>query len=191
MCHKILRDARFYALLRQFDEDLAAKARAGGCACGGALHVANYPRKARGGPAGLREADELRLSLCCAREGCRARVTPPSLRFLGRRVYLGAVVVLVSAMMNGPSRERVAKMSTLVGASERTLRRWQVWWRTIFVEGSFWRAVGGRFAQPVARAALPHSLLECFSGNESESLIAALTFLSPITTMCSRFAVGF
>jgi len=31
------------------------------------------------------------LSFCCDRDGCRKRVTPPSVRFLGRKVYLGAV----------------------------------------------------------------------------------------------------
>jgi hypothetical protein len=41
------------------------------------------------------------LSLCCSRDGCRRRMTPPSVRFLGRRVYLGAVLVLVSAMQQG------------------------------------------------------------------------------------------
>ena len=37
-----------------------------------------------------------RFSLCCGREGCRKRATPPSLRFLGRRVYLCAVVLVAS-----------------------------------------------------------------------------------------------
>ncbi|NLS97786.1 MAG: hypothetical protein GXX96_37065 [Planctomycetaceae bacterium] len=37
------------------------------------------------------------------RDGCRKRTTPLSVRFLGRKVYLGAVVVLVAAMRQGPS----------------------------------------------------------------------------------------
>lgn len=72
--------------------------------CGGALHRANYPRKVRGLPPGASAGDgaggpgpELRLSFCCAREGCRKRHTPASLRFLGRRVYAGVVLVLVMA----------------------------------------------------------------------------------------------
>jgi hypothetical protein len=38
-----------------------------------------------------------RFSFCCDRDGCRNRATPPSVRFLGRKVYLGAVVMLISA----------------------------------------------------------------------------------------------
>lgn len=187
MCHRILGDARLYALLRTFDLDLAAAARAGGCECGGVLHVANYRRKPRGGSG---EEDDLRFSFCCDREGCRARATPPSLRFLGRRVFLGAVVVLVSAMMNGLTPRRVADLSSLVGASERTLRRWRTWWRTAFTESAFWRAAAGCFARPVALEALPHSLLERFVGDERERLVAALRFLSPITTTSAGSAMA-
>lgn len=190
MCHGILGDARLYALLRKFDEDLADAARAGGCECGGVLHAANYRRKPRGRPGELEREDELRFSFCCDREGCRGRVTPPSVRFLGRRVFLGAVVVLVSAMMNGPNATRVAKLSSLVGASERTLRRWRTWWRTAFAESAFWKGAAGCFARPFAHEALPHSLLERFAGDERERLGAALRFLSPITTMSGRFAIA-
>jgi hypothetical protein len=192
LCHRILGDARLYALLRKYDEDLAASARENGCECGGVLHVANYPRKPRGGPAAgdACPEDDLRFSFCCDREGCRVRVTPPSLRFLGRRVFFGAVVVLVSAMMNGPTRRRVAELSSLVGASERTLRRWRTWWRTAFTESALWRAEAGCFARPVAPGALPHSLLERFAGDEGERLVAALRFLSPITTTIVGFAMA-
>jgi hypothetical protein len=85
MCHPLLGDARLFTVLLKIDFDLAAMARTQGCAqCGGPVHCANYPRKPRGGPAGLSDADCLRLSFCCAREGCRSRNTPPSVRFLGR-----------------------------------------------------------------------------------------------------------
>lgn len=65
--------------------------------CGGPLRAGNFPRKPRGAliaPAG--EAFLVRFSLCCGREGCREHATPPSLRFLGRRVYLGVVVIVTS-----------------------------------------------------------------------------------------------
>ena len=45
------------------------------------------------------------------REGCRRRHTPPSVRFLGRRVYAGLVVVLVSAMHHGLKPERVQMLA--------------------------------------------------------------------------------
>jgi hypothetical protein len=41
-----------------------------------------------------------RLSFRCAVDGCRARTTPPSLRFLGPKVYLATVVVLVAIKGN-------------------------------------------------------------------------------------------
>jgi len=37
-----------------------------------------------------RTARSWRFSFCCARDGCRTRKTPPSFRFLGRKVYLAA-----------------------------------------------------------------------------------------------------
>ena len=47
------------------------------------------------GPGDLPDEYRYRFSFCCDRDGCRKRVTPPSVRFLGRRVYLGAVVILI------------------------------------------------------------------------------------------------
>ena len=186
MCHKILQDTRLYAVLLQLDTDLAAEARAGGCECGGVLHAAYYPRKPRGGPTGLDPAYDRRFSFCCDQEGCRGRVTPPSVRFLGRKVYLGAVVVLISAMLNGPTPRRVAALRALLGISERTLRRWSVWWRTAFAESAFWKAAAGRFATPPATGALPQSLLDRFVGDDRDRLVAALRFVSPITTTSAR-----
>ena len=182
MCQKLLADARLYAFLFECDKDMAAEARAVGCECGGVLHVGDYPRKPRGGPAECGPEHERRLSFCCNREGCRSRVTPPSVRFLGRRVYLGAVVVLVSAMLHGPAPKRVVALAALIGASRRTLQRWRRWWRTTFAESVFWKAVGGRFARPLTRGRLPRSLLERFGGDERDRLVATLRFLSPITT---------
>ncbi len=48
MCHALLYDQKFLALLLRIDHDLAARRRADGCQCGGALHRADYPRKPRG-----------------------------------------------------------------------------------------------------------------------------------------------
>ena len=83
----------FFAALEAVDASIARRVADARCpVCGGALHVSNYGRKPRGGLiAQAGEASVLRFSLCCEKEGCRKRATPPSLRFLGRRVYLGAV----------------------------------------------------------------------------------------------------
>ena len=187
LSHEILRDATLFAILPKIDADLAETARVAGCECGGVLHRSDFPRKARGGPSGLGAEYAERISFCCNRKGCRGRVTPPSVRFLGRKVYVGAVVVLVSAMRNGPTPRRIAKLRELLGISERTLRRWSAWWGSAFAAGAFWKAVGGRFAPPPpAIDALPHSLLERFGGGARASLVAALRFLCPITTTSAR-----
>ncbi len=116
MYHDLPATATFWAFLFTIDKDLAETARKKGCRCGGHLHCAHYPRKPRGTPEQLTEAQCVRLSFCCDRDGCRKRVTPPSVRFLGRKVYLGAVVVLVSAMRQGPSPRRVHELSERFGA---------------------------------------------------------------------------
>lgn len=182
MWHGVLSDSRFFSTLTKFDEDLAAEVRAAGCGCGGRLDSARYPRKPRGGPADLGAAYEWRLSFCCAAEGCRRRVTPPSVRYLGRRVYLGVVVVLVSAMEHGLSLRRVAELNQHLGIGLRTLRRWRQWWRTGFVHTALWHGACGRFVPPVEESALPYALLERFGGAGAERGLAMLRFLSPLTT---------
>jgi len=102
---------------------------------------------------------DIRFSFCCAEEGCRKRVTPASLRFLGRRVYLGLIVVLVAALRQGASPTRVGRLRELVGVSRRTVERWCRWWRSEFVQTPYWRLARGRFAQPMTPAALPSALL--------------------------------
>ena len=181
MCHELLGDARLYEQLLRFDTDLAERVRATACPCGGRLHSARFPRKPRGSPIGL-DGYDYRFSFCCDREGCRARVTPPSLRFLGRRVYLGAVVVLVSAMMHGLTAWRVAKLCRLLGVDRRTLERWRRWWQEEFPTTPLWRDAKARFMPPVAEAELPAVLLDRFDGARRAQLVRVLKLLLPLTT---------
>ncbi len=183
MWHALLRDSSFVETLLRFDQDLAEQARAAGCRrCGGALHRAHYSRKPRGIPGEIGAQHELRLSFCCAREGCRRRTTPPSLRFLGRRVYFSAVFVLVSALVHGLSPRRVAQLREQVGLDRHTLARWRRWWQQAFAPSPFWKAARGRFVPAVELPKLPASLLERFVGADaSERLRAALAFLTPLS----------
>lgn len=183
MYHGLPRDASFWLFLFSVDQDLAETARKEGCACGGCLHRANYPRKPRGGPEDLPEQYRHRLSFCCDRDGCRKRVTPPSVRFLGRKVYLGAVVVLVAAMRQGPSPRRVRELSALFGADRRTIARWQVFWREHFPQTPFWKVARGRLVPAIEIVTLPRSLLEAFVHNDDDQdgWGRLLRFLSPIT----------
>lgn len=182
MCHKLLQDTRLYALLLKFDEDLAAEVRAAGCACGGRLDAGHYLRKPRGGPHGLGAKYDLRLSFCCAVDGCRARRMPASVRFLGPKVFFGAVVVLATAMQQGPTRQRASRLGELLGVSRRTLTRWRRWWATAFRASRFWRSLRSRFMPAVDEHALPLALFDRFEGDARARLVALLRLLRPIST---------
>jgi len=162
------------------------KAQAGGCEhCGGILHRGNYTRKPRGGPAW-----DSRYSFCCSREGCRKRKTPPSVRFLGRKVYVGVVVVLVSAMMHGLNEGRVKRLRLELEIDRRTLARWREWWIHTFVQGDFWRGERGRFWHAITEEKMPSELVEAFGGWQREGLMKLMKFLSPITTSSCKGVVA-
>jgi hypothetical protein len=182
MYHVLLRDASFWDFLFGVDEDLAAQARQQGCSCGGRLHCANYPRNPRGGCEKLPESYGYRLSFCCDRDGCRKRTTPPSARFLGRKVFLGAVVVLVAAMRQGPSPRRVRELTKLFDVDRRTIARWRTFWREHFPQTAFWKGKRGRFIR-LAIADLPRVLFEAFiqRADSRKDWRRLLAFLSPIT----------
>jgi len=177
----ILVDKRFYELLLGFDRQIADAAHEGCCRrCGAKLHCGSYERKPRGVPAGLGPEHCERFSFCCAARECRKRETPESLRFLGRKVFLGAMVVLITAMQSGLTPARVRQLEALVGVSRRTVARWRDWWCGVFTESPFWRAYGA-FVPPVTTAELPASLLKRFAGEAEQQLILLLRFLAPIT----------
>ena len=150
MCHALLHDPKFLALLLRIDHDLAASKRADGCACGGVLHRADYPRKPRGCPVEVRHDHCSRLSFCCS--VCRRRATM-SVRFLGRRVYLSLAVVLVSARPAGPT-PAAAQLGLTLGVARRTLARWLLWWREQFPQTPLWQASGARLMPPISREQL-------------------------------------
>jgi hypothetical protein len=179
----LLTDATLFDALLAIDQGLAATAQAGGCRhCAGRLDHADYPRKPRGGPATLSAAYEKRASFCCDEDDCRKRLTPASVRFLGRKVYLGAVVLLACVLRQGPTPWRVTRLHALLGVSARTLARWHRWWRDAFVHTAFWKAARSRFARPVEADDLPCDLLERFDGAAVAQVVAMLRFLSPLTT---------
>ena len=125
-----------------------------------------------------------RASYCCGVEGCRTRATPPSVRFLGRRVYLGAVVVLASALQHGVSAFRLRRLKELFGASYETLLRWRTWWLEAFPVSRFWQSLRGRFMPAVDETTLPCSLVERFEHRNAEdhAVVGVLALLQPIST---------
>jgi len=173
-----LADQKLFQLLEKVDIDVLEEARSKGCLlCDGPLHRSDYERKPRGGPQW-----DIRFSLCCAKEGCRKRHTPPSVRFMGRRVYAGLVVVLVSAMIHGLTPERVNALREALGLDRRTLERWRQWWLGRFVESAFWREARARFLPPLCFKTLPLSLCLSFAVERRDRLLDLLKFLAPITT---------
>ena len=171
--------------LVEIDQETTRGVAAEGCLhCGGPLHRGDYPRKPRGGLlAVVGEAFSTRMSLCCGRRGCRRRATPPSVRFLGRRVYLGVAVVLASILSRAVAKAREIKRAT--GIPSRTVRRWGAWWQTGFPRSRLFRAERGRFLPPLEIAALPESLVDRFvrpGRDAAEALVGTLGFLAPLTT---------
>jgi hypothetical protein len=104
-------------------------------------------------------------------------------RFLGRKVYLGAIVILIAAMRHGATPGRVRELSDLVGADRRTIERWRVFWREHFPLTPFWKVARGRLALLAEDLTLPGSLIDMFL--RADSLETGwgnlLRFLSPIT----------
>jgi len=184
-CHQLPRGAGFWSFLLSIDRDLAETTRQQHCSCGGRLHHANYPRKPRGCPDGLPDEFHRRLSFCCERDGCRKRATPPSVRFLGRRLYLGAVVILVTAMQHGATTRRVRELSQLFGADRSTIARWRVFWNEQFPPTPFWKIARGRLVPVYEMIAYPGSLLDAFvrtdTAEDDVGWGNLLRFLSPIT----------
>jgi len=180
---KILRSEKIYQLLEEVDGDLAEQVRQGGCLqCGGRLHRSDFDRKPRGGPMRVMERWENRESFCCEREGCRKRHTPPSVRFLGRRIYAGIVVVLMAAMTHGLSARRVETLRAELGIDARSLKRWRQWWLEQFINTPLWKASRGRFMPPVDEQAMPLSLVKIFKAREQKALLKLMKFLAPMTT---------
>ena len=182
MYQSLLSDTRFHDLLLEFDRELADHARSAGCGkCRGVLHSARYWRKPRGRTCRVGPDHDQRFSFCCARDGCRSRTTPASLRFLGRKVYLATIVVLVSMMQHGVTDGRLARLNGVIGVDRRTVLRWLQWWRDAFTATAFWRNARAAFSPPVEQDRLPATLLERFRGEAGERLIALLRLITPIT----------
>ena len=164
--------AALYFVLARIDRSLAAEVRTAGCPwCGGPLHRAPYVRKPRGGPP-LPDSLSLRHSFCCGH--CRRRRTPPSVLFLGRKVYWGAAVVVVAALrQRRPGSVSAALLRAALGVSWKTVRRWMDWWAETFPTSRPWRAFRGRLPATVRDDDLPAALFDIVTG--AHQLLGTLT----------------
>jgi hypothetical protein len=176
---EIFSNASFPAALLELDREFAREAKQRGCPrCEGVLDIANYWRKPRGGPFPLHDEHGRRLSLCCRREGCRLRVTPPSVRFVGRRVYLSVVVLLCGVLLQGPTAWRLDALRRVVGADRRTLERWRRWWVERIGSSRVFEIGRADFMPAPEAACLPLSLLDSFVGTACERALHALSWLA-------------
>jgi len=168
--------ATFFPALLLIDVDLAEQCRQNRCPhCGGPLHRSDYPRKPRGGPDGLGDEVCLRLSLCCGREGCRHRKMPPSCRFLGRKVYFAAIVLVVVTMRQRRlGSASAAKLKATFGVSWETDKRWMTYFAEVFSTTSTWKRIRGLVTSTVRDDDLPAGLLEVLDG-AGEDKVGGLT----------------
>jgi hypothetical protein len=115
-------------------------------------------------------------------------MTPSSLRFLGRKVFLGVLVLLLPVLRDGPTPERLVRLCAAYRVSVRTVRRWCRFWRETFVASRAWQAVRGRFAVPVRAGRMPGALLGAFSeiSEVASRVVGVLRLVSPIDEGAAR-----
>lgn len=184
-------DAKWFVTLAEIDAISAMKVKAAGCAeCGGPLDRADFDRKPRGDLGEAAESYARRTSFCCRRDGCRRRATPPSLRFLGRKVYVAVIVVVASIIGRHGALVGRGAPRRIEGVPVRTVRRWHSWWSVAFALTSFWKEAKGFFATPIDEAVLPGSLLERFGAPSATALTQLLRLIAPVTTESVRAAIA-
>ena len=113
------------------------------------------------------------------------------MRFLGRKVYLGVIVVLLTALHHGLTEARCRRLLEALEVPAQTLWRWRRWWREQFAQTPCWRALAGRFMPPLAVDQLPAALLERLAGSGlAERLVHLLVLISASTTTTGSARVG-
>jgi hypothetical protein len=104
-------------------------------------------------------------------------------RFLGRRVYVGLVVLLIAVLEESATPARRRRLQKLVGdVSARTIERWRRWWREAFAKTALWWQIRAGLPGEIDTARLPGALLERFSGDGlAGRAVALLRALMPLT----------
>ncbi len=196
MSHGALLSARGVIALAALDAEVATRARQGNCPyCGAALHWADYPRKLRGVPEGVPEhLVSRRKSLCCSNRDCRRRLTPPSVLFFDRRVYLSLFVTLAAVLVNRATPRRVREVARVYDVDRHTLERWRTWWTRTLPASDSWTELRTHLHEPVDVAGLPGSLLVRFTAADADErharFLQFLCELSHSVLMRARFAMS-
>lgn len=187
MCHAPVIDSSIWPRLYQLDQLIAEEAKACRCPnCGSVLHQARFPRKPRGVCRSLLGEEYCsRFSFCCSQ--CRSRCTPPSVRFLGRKVYLGVIVVLAAAVAQGLTNQRFKKLIEHLPLSRHTLQRWLHWWQEQLPGTPFWRQLQGRVPS-MSQTPLPLAIIDLSIDDLVLRFQQLLLTLMPLTTQsCSCY----
>lgn len=166
--HLLSADDAFFQSLRAFDFELFQVAKSKPCAlCAGPLDTSHFPRK----PRGAGEQELRRFSLCCRTEGCRHRVTPPSLRFLGRKIYSAWVVILAVEFCRDLGLGRQI--------SRQTIARWKAFWSARLADTHpFMRWARGLLPPGTPTSSFPSACLRALGFPARESWVAVLRFFS-------------
>ncbi len=179
MLTELLQKSSFFHLLYRIDQSLLKQQQEKQCPyCGGPLYQSNYIRKPRGGPNNIPEDYLIRFSLCCGSESCRKRTLPKSCRFMGRRVYWAAIILIVMALRQKRNNSASAgKLRRLFNISRNTLKSWFRYFEETFPQSSTWQRIRGMVEPTVKNNALPGALFWLFLlnlHNVEEALIQCL-----------------
>lgn len=181
MYTKIYLEATFWLLLSKIDEKIARFYHQIPCIyCTKKMYWGNYPRKPRGIPSIAEDFFAFRYSHCCS--GCRKRRTPPSARFLGRRVYV-AIFVMMFFYPDTDDDHSELLNSMSIGMDLMTPVRWSAWWSIDIPVSCIWKKICGPLGVNTNNEFLPHFISHQFANNNinaEEALLALLKFLSPI-----------
>jgi hypothetical protein len=102
---------------------------------------------------------------------------------------VGALVIVASVAGHASAVLHRRRAPPIEGVPARTVRRWLMWWQTVFALGSFWLEARAFFATPVEIAAMPASLLAAF-GQGAEAVEKLLRWIAPVTTESVRARIA-
>lgn len=172
----------FWQKLYEVDEEIAKFFHGLPCVfCLDRLNWANYPRKPRGIPPEAVKYFELRFSHCCSR--CRKRRTPPSARFMGRRVYVSIFLIIIFCLNSREFYQKIISATTANSFSRRTLNRWLIWWDCTIPISPIWKKISGNLKPNIDNKFLPLFIIEQFfeaNGKTDKAILLLLKFLSPM-----------
>ena len=188
MYHSLLTDARFHNSLFDLDCLIAEQVRQEQCPlCQGQSH---FPRQPRGVPEGTVADYHIRFSFCCSRDGCRKRFTPPSMRFLSRKVYTSVVILVIFMLKPETDESRIEAINRLLGStlSVESLRRWRHFWTQDVPQTHTWKRLA---LSQIQAQSLPMSLLALFKSSGEQALIMGLKLILPLSAGVHLFDVPF